>query len=115
MYTKSLKEEVSIQMVVEDLDFSISAKNGVVFDNCYNNEIRGLKEKIGDMTCTALLMYVRGLVSNLQQDTYYEVFEIDNSRSYNDDSTLKIDIIITKSNATHTLILKWVDEWITEF
>ena len=96
MYLKRTTEEVIVDMCVNDLDYGISTRRGVVWDNAFNDEISFLTEYLGDEITTNLLMYTLGLSKQMNSDSYTEDFEVDISKSAEDDSVLKITIVLEK-------------------
>ena len=96
MYLKRTTEEVMVDMCVNDLDYGISTRRGVVWDNAFNDEIEFLTEYLGSEITTNLLMYTLGLSKQMKSSSYTEDFEVDISRSAEDDSVLKITIVLEK-------------------
>ena len=96
MYLKRTTEEVVVEMSINDLEYSISTRRGIVWDNAFNEEIEFLTEYLGSEITTNLLMYTLGLSKQMNSNSYTEDFEIDVSRSAEDDSVLKITIVLEK-------------------
>lgn len=92
MYLKRTTEEVVVEMSINDLEYSISTRRGIVWDNAFNEEIEFLTEYLGSEITTNLLMYTLGLSKKMNSNSYTEDFEID----VEDDSVLKITIVLEK-------------------